>query len=69
MKLIFWFRGRPEEPQLKVGKELSTVALVVADSLDCSELRLVKGLLSRAEVTMFTEGIICVCDVLFRSDG
>lgn len=58
MKLIFWFRGRPEEPQLRAGKELSTVASVVAVSLECSELRLLKAALpSRSPAC--TEGILC----------
>lgn len=53
---------------MRAGKELSTVASVVAVSLDCSELRLVKAAFpSRSPV--FTEGILCVCDILFMRDG
>lgn len=54
---------------MRVGKELLTVALEAAVSVYCSELTPVKGLPSRAGVNVFIEGVICVCNILFTSDG
>lgn len=45
------------------------MAMVAAVSVYCSELKPVKGMPSQAGVGVFTEGIICVCDILFTRDG